>query len=170
MVMDIRLARIDDRLIHGQVATVWAKLTNINRILVVSDSVAHDNLRKALLVQAAPPGVKVNVITVQKMIDVYLDPRFDSFRAMLLFTNPLDVKRVVEGGVQLTSVNIGGMSFSTGKRMITNAVAVDANDLKAFLFLNEQGIELEIRKVAADSQVNLMDLLKKERSKENNAS
>ena len=94
------------------------------------------------------------------MIDVYPDPRFDSFRAMLLFTNPLDVKRVVEGGVQLTSVNIGGMSFSTGKRMITNAVAVDANDLKAFLFLNEQGIELEIRKVAADSQVNLMDLLK----------
>ncbi len=68
------------------------------------------------------------------MIDVYPDPRFDSFRAMLLFTNPLDVKRVVEGGVQLTSVNIGGMSFSTGKRMITNAVAVDANDLKAFLF------------------------------------
>ena len=65
MVMDIRLARIDDRLIH-KVATVWAKLTNINRILVVSDSVAHDNLRKALLVQAAPPGVKVNVITVQK--------------------------------------------------------------------------------------------------------
>ena len=93
MVMDIRLARIDDRLIHGQVATVWAKLTNINRILVVSDSVAHDNLRKALLVQAAPPGVKVNVITVQKMIDVYPDPRFDSFRSMLLFTNPLDVKR-----------------------------------------------------------------------------
>ncbi len=103
------------------------------------------------------------------MIDVYPDPRFDSFRAMLLFTNPLDVKRVVEGGVQLTSVNIGGLSFSTGKQMI-NAVAVDANDLKAFLFLNEQGIELEIRKVAADSQVNLMDLLKKERSKENNAS
>lgn len=54
MVMDIRLARIDDRLIHGQVATVWAKLTNINRILVVSDSVAHDNLRKALLVQVKP--------------------------------------------------------------------------------------------------------------------
>ncbi|TKQ40285.1 PTS sugar transporter subunit IIB, partial [Enterococcus faecalis] len=66
--------------------------------------------------------------------------------------------------------NIGGKSLSTGKRMITNAVAVDPNDLKAFLFLNEQRIELEIRKVAADSQVNLMYLLKKERSNENNAS
>lgn len=163
MVMDIRLVRIDDRLIHGQVATVWAKITNVNRILVVSDSVAHDNLRKSLLVQAAPPGVRVNVITVGKMIQIYPDDRFDSFRAMLLFTNPEDVKRVVKGGVKLTSVNIGSMSFTSGKRMITNAVAVDDHDLEAFDFLDAQGIELEIRKVAADSQVKLMELLKKER-------
>ena len=45
MVMDIRLTRIDDRLIHGQVATVWSKATGIERILVVSDEVANDELR-----------------------------------------------------------------------------------------------------------------------------
>ncbi|MBP2100171.1 mannose/fructose/sorbose PTS transporter subunit IIB [Enterococcus rivorum] len=162
MVMDIRLARIDDRLIHGQVATVWAKSTNVNRILVVSDAVAHDTLRKSLLIQAAPPGVKVNVITVKKMIEVFPDPRFDSFDAMLLFTNPKDVQRVVQGGIKLTTVNIGGMSFSMGKKMITNAVAVDEEDIEAFKYLNNEGIELEIRKVVADSQVNLMELLKKE--------
>ena len=160
--MDIRLARIDDRLIHGQVATVWTKTTNVNRILVVSDTVAKDALRKALLVQAAPPGVKVNVVTVAKMIEVYPDSRFDSFKAMLLFTNPEDVKRVVIGGVKLTSVNVGGLSFSNGKKMITNAVAVDKHDVEAFIFLNEQGIKLEIRKVAADNEVNLIELLKKD--------
>lgn len=162
MVMDIRLTRIDDRLIHGQVATVWAKSTNVNRILVVSDAVAQDTLRKSLLIQAAPPGVKVNVITIKKMIDVYPDNRFDSFHAMLLFTNPKDVQRVVQGGVKLKTVNVGGMSFSMGKKMITNAVAVDEADIEAFKYLNQQGIELEIRKVVADSQVNLMELLKKE--------
>ncbi|MHC5228427.1 mannose/fructose/sorbose PTS transporter subunit IIB [Enterococcus sp. LJL99] len=160
--MDIRLARIDDRLIHGQVATVWTKTTNVNRILVVSDTVAKDTLRKALLVQAAPPGVKVNVVTVAKMIEVYPDDRFNSFKAMLLFTNPEDVKRVVIGGVKLTSINVGGLSFTNGKKMITNAVAVDKQDIDAFAFLNDQGIKLEIRKVAADSEVNLMELLKKE--------
>lgn len=160
--MDIRLARIDDRLIHGQVATVWTKTTNVNRILVVSDTVAKDTLRKALLIQAAPPGVKVNVVTVAKMIEVYPDDRFNSFKAMLLFTNPEDVKRVVVGGVRLTSVNVGGLSFTNGKKMITNAVAVDKQDIEAFAFLNKQGIKLEIRKVAADSEVNLMELLKKE--------
>lgn len=162
MVMDIRLARIDDRLIHGQVATVWTKSTNVNRILVVSDIVAQDTLRKSLLIQAAPPGVKVNVITVKKMIEVFPDSRFDSFNAMLLFTNPKDVQRVVQGGIKLKTVNIGGMSFSMGKKMITNAVAVDEEDVEAFKYLNNQGIILEIRKVVADSQVNLMELLKKE--------
>ncbi|MGX7149745.1 mannose/fructose/sorbose PTS transporter subunit IIB [Enterococcus ureasiticus] len=160
--MDIRLVRIDDRLIHGQVATVWTKSTNVNRILVISDAVAYDTLRKALLVQAAPPGVKVNVITVEKMIDIFSDERFDSLKVMLLFTNPEDVKRVVEGKVVFNSVNIGGMSFTSGKRMITNAVAVNKEDIAAFKYLHEHGITLEIRKVVADSKVDLMELLKKE--------
>ncbi|WP_034551150.1 mannose/fructose/sorbose PTS transporter subunit IIB [Carnobacterium funditum] len=162
MVMDIRLVRIDDRLIHGQVATVWTKTLKINRILVVSDEVAKDTLRKTLLKHAAPSDGTANVITIDKMIAIYQNPQFDIFKAMLLFTNPHDVKRVVEGGVKFNSVNIGGMSFSAGKRMITNAVAVNAQDVEDFNYLNEQGIELEIRKVASDSKTHMIELLKKE--------
>lgn len=162
MSMEIRLVRIDDRLIHGQVATVWTKNTKANRILVVSDSVAKDELRKTLLKQAVPPGVIASVITVKKMIDITHDPRFDSFKAMLLFTTPKDVVTVVKNGAKIKSVNVGGMSYTEGKKMITNAVAVDQNDVDAFEYLNKKGIELEIRKVASDSKVNMMNLLKKE--------
>ena len=163
MSMEIRLARIDDRLIHGQVATVWAKVTKVNRILVVSDEVAKDILRKTLLKQASPPGIIVNVITIDKMILIFNDPKFDSFKSMLLFTSPQDVRRVVEGGVILDSINIGGMSFSGGKKMITNAVAVDSQDVEDLKYLNDKGIKLEIRKVVADNKVHMMDLLKKEK-------
>ena len=51
--MDVRLMRIDSRLLHGQVATNWAKTAKIDRILVVSDSVAKDELRKVIIMQAA---------------------------------------------------------------------------------------------------------------------
>ena len=64
------LARIDSRLLHGQVATAWTKTTNPNRIIVVSDGVAHDNLRKSMITEAAPPGVKANVVPISKMIQV----------------------------------------------------------------------------------------------------
>lgn len=70
------LARIDTRLLHGQVATTWTKSTNPDRIIVVSDNVAHDELRKNMIIQAAPPGVKAHVVPIDKMISVAKDPRF----------------------------------------------------------------------------------------------
>ena len=63
---------------------------------------------------------------------------------------------MAEAGVPIKSVNIGGMSFKTGKRQITKAVSVDDSDIEAFKKLNEMGIELEIRPVATDKKVSLM--------------
>ena len=76
------LARIDTRLLHGQVATNWTKATNPNRIIVVSDSVSKDDLRKKLIEQAAPPGVRAHVIPLDKLVQVYNDPRFGDTKAL----------------------------------------------------------------------------------------
>lgn len=157
--MEIVLSRIDDRLIHGQVATVWSKETGCNRIIVVSDEVANDTLRKSLLVQVAPPGIKAHVITIDKMVEIYKNPKYNSFKSLLLFTNPTDVLRIVEGGVDIKTVNIGGMSFKEGKKQITSAVSVNDQDIESFKKLAAKGIELEIRKVTTDSKVDLMSKL-----------
>ncbi|WP_436857690.1 PTS mannose transporter subunit IIAB [Citrobacter tructae] len=159
--MNIGLARIDDRLIHGQVATRWTKETNVTRIIVVSDEVAADTVRKTLLTQVAPPGVTAHVVDVAKMIRVYNNPKYAGERVMLLFTNPTDVERIVEGGVKITSVNIGGMAFRQGKTQVNNAISVDEKDIEAFKKLNERGIELEARKVSTDPKLKMMDLIAK---------
>lgn len=159
--MVIGLARIDDRLIHGQVATRWTKETNVTRIIVVSDEVAADTVRKTLLTQVAPPGVTAHVVDVAKMIRVYNNPKYAGERVMLLFTNPTDVERIVEGGVKITSVNIGGMAFRQGKTQVNNAISVDATDIEAFKKLNARGIELEARKVSTDQKLKMMDLIAK---------
>ncbi|WP_435926793.1 PTS mannose transporter subunit IIAB [Dryocola sp. BD613] len=162
--MNIGLARIDDRLIHGQVATRWTKETNVTRIIVVSDEVAADTVRKTLLTQVAPPGVTAHVVDVAKMIRVYNNPKYAGDRVMLLFTNPTDVERVVEGGVKIASVNIGGMAFRQGKTQVNNAISVDEKDIAAFKKLNERGIELEARKVSTDQKLKMMDLIAKVKS------
>ena len=159
--MVIGLARIDDRLIHGQVATRWTKETNVQRIIVVSDEVAADTVRKTLLTQVAPPGVTAHVVDVAKMIRVYNNPKYAGERVMLLFTNPTDVERIVEGGVKITSVNIGGMAFRQGKTQVNNAISVDAKDIEAFNKLNARGIELEARTVSTDQKLKMMDLIGK---------
>jgi len=159
--MVIGLARIDDRLIHGQVATRWTKETNVRRIIVVSDEVAADTVRKTLLTQVAPPGVTAHVVDVAKMVRVYNNPKYAGERVMLLFTNPTDVVRLVDEGVKITSVNIGGMAFRQGKTQVNNAVSVDEQDIAAFKKLNAQGIELEVRKVSSDQRLKMMDLISK---------
>lgn len=159
--MKIGLARIDDRLIHGQVATRWTKETNVSRIIVVSDEVANDHVRKTLLTQVAPPGVTAHVVDIDKMIRVWNNPKYGQDRVMLLFTNPTDVERIVEQGVNIKSVNIGGMAFRQGKTQVNNAVSVDEKDIAAFRKLNDRGIELEVRKVSNDPKLKMMDLIAK---------
>ena len=154
--MKINLCRIDDRLIHGQVATVWAKEANAERIIVCSDEVAKDDIRKTLLLQVGPPGIKVSVVDIAKAIRVYNNPKYENDTVLLLFKCPQDVLRMIEGGVPITSVNIGGMAFKTGKEQITKAVSVDESDKDAFRKMHERGVELEIRPVATDNKIDLM--------------
>ena len=88
------LARIDTRLLHGQVATNWTKATHPNRIIVVSDSVSKDELRKKLIEQAAPPGVRAHVIPLDKLVQVYNDPRFGDTKALCTFVNDVRQKKL----------------------------------------------------------------------------
>lgn len=159
--MKIALARIDDRLIHGQVATVWSKETKCQRIIVCNDDVAKDEIRKTLLTQVAPPGVQSHVVDIDKAVRVINNPKYENDIVMLLFTNPTDVLRLVEAGIDIKSVNIGGMSFKEGKTQVTGAVSVNDQDIKSFRALNDKNIELEIRKVASDSKSFIMPLIEK---------
>ncbi|MGH4050047.1 MAG: mannose/fructose/sorbose PTS transporter subunit IIB [Clostridium sp.] len=157
--MIITLARIDDRLIHGQVATIWSRYTKCQRMIVCNDDVKKDKIRRILLEQVAPPGIKSSVLGIDEAIRAYNNPRYQDDRVLFLFTNPTDVARMVEGGVAIKSVNIGGMSFKVGKKQITSVVSVDDTDIEAFNKLNEKGIELEIRKISSDAKVYLMSKL-----------
>ena len=158
--MEIAFSRIVDRLIHGQVATVWSKVTGCNRIMCVSDEVAKDELRKKLLLQVVPPGLKGYVIPVDKAIEAYKNPKYNSFKTLFLFTNPRDVVRAVKGGIPFKSVNLGGKCFKDGDTLISQAVSVNADDVAAIKELVGMGIEVEMRKLVNDPKVDAMDALK----------
>lgn len=167
--IDFVLARIDSRLLHGQVATAWTKTTQPNRIIVVSDAVAKDDLRKKLIEQAAPPGVKANVIPISKMIEISKDPRFGNTKALLLFETPQDVLRVLEGGVDIKEVNIGSMAHSVGKVVVSKVLSMGQDDVDTFAKIKEKGVKFDVRKVPNDSKANMDEILKKAQTEINNA-
>ena len=156
---EICWTRIDSRLLHGQVAMAWSKEVSPTRIVVVSDGVAHDDLRKTLIVQAAPPGVEANVIPISKLIEVAHDPRLTGERLFLLFDNPADILRCVEGGVEIDHVNVGSMAHSAGKTAAFDVVSVDAADVAAMRSLREAGCKLGVQMLPSDKETDIWERL-----------
>lgn len=159
--LKINLARIDTRLLHGQVATAWTPDSKADRIIVASDSVANDDLRKELIKQAAPGNVKANVVPIQKLIEVAKDPRFGNTHALILFETPQDALRAIEGGVPIKELNVGSMAHSTGKTMVNNVLSMDKADVETYEKLRDLGVSFDVRKVPSDSKKDLFDLITK---------
>lgn len=155
------LARIDSRLLHGQVATGWIPAMKPDRVIVVSDSVAKDDLRKSMIREAAPAGVKAHTVPLKKMEEIAKDPRFGNTHALLLFENPEDVLRAIKGGINLKDINVGSMSYKEGDVNANNVLSMNQEDLDTFRELEKMGVKFDVRKVPSDAPGNMDAILKK---------
>ena len=155
------LARIDSRLLHGQVATGWIPAMKPDRVIVVSDSVAKDDLRKSMIREAAPAGVKAHTVPLKKMEEIAKDPRFGNTHALLLFENPEDVLRAIKGGINLKDINVGSMSYKEGDVNANNVLSMNQEDVDTFRELEKMGVKFDVRKVPSDAPGNMDAILKK---------
>lgn len=143
---NIVLTRIDNRLIHGQVATQWCGIVGANLLLVANDKVAGDDFRQGLMNMAAPAYAQTRYFTIEKTCAI-IDKASPAQKIAIICETPQDVLRLVEGGVPIKKVNIGNMHMAEGKRQVATSVAVNDDDVAAFRKLQELGVELEIKRV-----------------------
>ncbi|MGX8832790.1 PTS N-acetylgalactosamine transporter subunit IIB [Amedibacillus sp. YH-ame6] len=143
---NIVLTRIDNRLIHGQVATQWCGVVGANLLLVANDNVAHDEFRQGLMNMAAPAYAQTRFFTIEKTCAI-IDKASPAQKIAIICENPQDVLKLVEGGVPIKKLNIGNMHMAEGKRQVATTVAVDDADVACFKKLQDLGVELEIKRV-----------------------
>lgn len=156
---NILLTRIDNRLVHGQVATQWCGSIGANLILVANDKVEKDTLRQGLMDMAAPSYASMRYWSLEKTIN-NIHKAADRQLIFIVCETPEDVLKLVEGGVPIKKVNIGNMHMAEGKRQVAGSVAVDDKDVEAFKKLRELGVELEIRRVPSEPSENIEKLFK----------
>lgn len=155
---NIVLTRIDNRLIHGQVATQWTNVIGANLLLVANDKVSTDKLRQNLMDMAAPNGVQTRYFSIQKTIDV-IHKAADRQKIFIICETPQDVLRLIEGGVPIDKVNVGNMHMADGKSQVATSVAVDQSDIDAFRKINEKGVELFIQRTPNIAKENVSKIL-----------
>ena len=140
--------RIDDRLIHGQVAAFWTNSLSISRIMVVNDEVAVDEMQKSLLRMVAPASVRTSA------------GKYEGQRVLLIVKNPKDIWELKQAGLDITSFNVGNMAAKEGTRSIKRSVNVTDTDVEYFNKLLDAGVDISAIMVPDDPDCKLKDILK----------
>lgn len=161
----ITLLRIDNRLIHGQVAMVWTRHLQANRIIVANDEVAKNEVQKAALKMACPPTAKCSVLPVEDAVKVLNDPRAEKLRIFIVVNNPTDARRLVEAVPSIPLVNIsnyGRLGTDEGDRIkLTDTVYATESDLEEFARIEKTGIRCQYQVVPDNAPQNVYELIQK---------
>lgn len=148
--MAITLARVDDRVIHGQTTTRWTKARSVQGILVVGDDIAKDELRKKVL-KAAAANLKLGIYTVEQAVES-IPKGVNSAKDFFLISNsPQVFAQLVRLGVDFgKTLNVGPMNTRAGAKVLGRTVAIDEHDYAAFEYLAQQGIEINFQLLPDD--------------------
>ncbi len=157
--MPIVLARIDDRLLHGQVATSWVRATNTQVIVVVDEFLPDDLVQVKVLKLAAPPNVKVYVMKPDKIAEKLKQGVLDNYNVMLIFAGVEAPMRLCQLGVELDSINYGGMRFKEGRTQLNKTISMTEEERNISKEISKMGIELEYRQLFSDNKVDIVSLL-----------
>ena len=124
----IVLTRVDDRLVHGQVMTSWVKATGANKIMVVDDGVAQDELMKTVLKGVVPSQVKLGIFSVAKAVDRMVKGFKDTDKVIMLVKTPETVWRMQQAGVEFKTLNIGGMGIRSDRTTLYQNIAASESE------------------------------------------
>lgn len=161
--MGIIVSRVDDRLIHGQVATSWIRGNNIQVVVVVDDAIANNPTQISILKVSAPAEIKIYALSIDRFVEKFNKGILDNYRVMLVFENVEVPLRLIEKGIPVKSLNLGGMRFKEGRRQITKALSVSETEEVTIRKICELGVEVEHRQLASDTKVQVESLLKEEK-------
>lgn len=143
---NIVFARIDNRLVHGQVGNAWAGASGANLIVVADDTCAEDKIQQSVMKMTADStGIGIRFFTLQKTIDV-IHKASPKQKIFIVCATPASMSTLIEGGVPIKSVNIGNMHVKPGKRVFHEQhVYVDDQDVADIEAMQKMGVEVYIQ-------------------------
>jgi len=148
----IKLTRIDDRLVHGQVAFTWVPALGADCLLVANDKVAKDEFQKMTLNLAKPANAKLLIKTIADAATFLNDERSAKMKVLVIVNSIKDAAALAGSVSEIKSINFGGVRSKEGSRLISKAVAITDADIPVIKDMLAKGIELEIRQVPTDSR------------------
>ncbi len=145
--MAIVHVRIDDRLIHGQVAMIWTNSLSATRIMVVDNEASNSDLIKMSLKLVTPSSVSLSVLTIEKAAARILSGAYDGQRVLLVIRSPENLLKLIKQGVMVESANLGNQAPKGAVRDLNDTVALTEASIEACKQLRKLDVKLTLKRL-----------------------
>ncbi len=143
--MPLVLARIDCRLIHGQVVETWVPHTKADTLVVANDDLAENPFLRSVMELAVPPGIRIRFCRLRETAGVLGEAERNGERSILLVSSAADALTLLKEGVRFDHLNIGNLHFAAGKVMISPSVFFAPEDFEALRWFRTHGVSVNIQ-------------------------
>ena len=157
---EVRFARVDSRLIHGQVVTKWAKGVGTNSVYIVDDATANDQFMKTIFEGSGKTyGFKVRVFTKQEAIDEWNKNQFNKDKVLMIFKDIDTAIEILDGNIPAKMLNIGGVPKKDNAKQVNASVYLTKEDLDSLQeFSKKQNIDVFVQTVPDTSKIKISEM------------
>ena len=145
----IALARVDERLLHGQVSVGWVPHLHATVVVVANDRVAADPLLSGICL-ACSSGVRVEVLSVAEAARRGAGSEWSRDTVIVLFENLQDARRAMDAGLAVSRLNLGGLRHNAGRICICDGVTLDNEDCAILRDFVRRGVAVDVRLMPRD--------------------
>lgn len=152
------LVRVDNRMIHGQVASGWIGKSNAGNIVVVDTETAGNELMRDILSLAVPFGMKFSVLTQEEGISEYQKNGFGAESTMLVFKDIQTAYNCFKAGMEIPALQIGGTGARPGAKVIEGAITVTPEEVTMLNELCDSGVKVYLQQTVQSRSTNWKDV------------
>lgn len=147
------LIRVDSRLLHGQVVTRWIQRTEANRVIIVNDELAKDSFMAQIYIMAAPPKIKVSILSIDDTIATW--NKNDGDKIIFLFKNIETVIEAYKKGFNIDVLQIGGIGGAPGRKVVYKNITLSNEEVDVLEDLENKGVKVILQTVPDDKALSL---------------
>lgn len=161
MAAEIVHARIDYRLIHGQVITKWLKQCGANRIIIIDDALSKDAFLGQVYKMAAPSGIQVDIVSVKKAENLWAPNKTVKGKIFILFKSVEMALKTMNAGLELAELQIGGLENTSDRKVVHVGISLDSEDANRLKQIQSSGTRVYFQTIPGEEIEELEQVLKK---------
>ncbi len=151
----VKLVRVDDRFIHGQILESWIPHLDAEVVIVVNDVLAADSFQKTIMSLALPDRIELQIIPVAEIGKYLGGPEYSDRSILVITSNIIDAYKIYRGGVSFGCLNVGNMGCCEGGRQFSYSVWIDPAQIEMIRQMLKDGLEVIMQTVPRESGVGM---------------